>query len=187
MKAKAGNEEKHPGNKYLSAYFVSDRELTLAELREYLSRQLPDYMIPSYFMKLEQIPLTANGKVDRKTLEEQGRRLYLSSTYTAPQNEIEQEIANVWKEVLHLEKVGIHDNYFELGGTSLDILKINKRLGEIFQVEVPVVIMFIHTTVHALANYLMDEAKEVRDRSDALERGKRDKKQRLQKRRGRKS
>jgi acyl carrier protein len=141
-------------------------------------------MIPSYFVRLDRIPLTSNGKVDRKALDSYGKRLYLSTTYTPPQNEIEKKITNIWKEVLHLEKVGIHDNYFELGGTSLDILKINKRLAEIFHVNVPVVIMFIYTTVHSLADYLLHEAKEIRDRAAALKRGKQDKMQRLKRRRG---
>jgi acyl-CoA synthetase (AMP-forming)/AMP-acid ligase II len=169
---------------HLCAYLVVEGELGLSQLREHLSQQLPDYMIPSTFVKLGKIPLTPNGKVDRKTLDANGKRLHLSVAYTAPRNEMEKKIAGVWKEVLHVDRVGTHDNYFEMGGTSLDIIKINRRLEEIFQINVPVVAMFMHTTVHSLANFLLQETDELHDRSAELKRGKRDKMQQLQKRKG---
>ncbi|MCX6584758.1 MAG: non-ribosomal peptide synthetase [Candidatus Aminicenantes bacterium] len=177
-------------DQHLYAYIaVNDQgegegEFNLSLLRSYLSEKLPDYMIPSYFVQVEGIPLTASGKVDRKALDLIGKQLAPDAAYTAPQNELEKKIAEAWKEVLHLEKVGIHDNYFELGGTSFDIIKINRKLKEIFQIEVPMVVMFRHTTVHAFAAFLNQENGDIHDRAAALERGKRDKRERLQRRKG---
>jgi len=173
-------------DQHLYAYIAvkGEGEFNSSLLRGYLSEKLPGYMIPSAFVQVEQIPLTANGKVDRKALDTIGKKLASDAAYTAPQNELEKKIAEAWKEVLHLEKVGIHDNYFELGGTSFDIIKINRKLKEIFQIEVPMVIMFRHTTVHAFAAFLNQENGDIHDRATALERGKRDKRERLQRRKG---
>ena len=172
------------GDKYLAAYFVSDEEIPHEELRVHLLKKLPDYMIPSYFVQVDNIPLTANGKVDRKALDSIGKPLTSSSTYTAPQNELEKKIAEAWQEVLHLDKVSIHDNYFELGGTSFDILKINRKLKDIFQIDVPVVDMFRYTTIHDFAANLKKESQDIHDQSLSLARGNRHKKERLQRLKG---
>jgi amino acid adenylation domain-containing protein len=173
-------------DQHLYAYIAvkGEGEFNSSILRSYLSDKLPAYMIPSSFVQVEEIPLTANGKVDRKALDRTGKKLASDAAYIAPQNELEKKIAEVWKEVLHLERVGIHDNYFELGGTSFDIVKINRKLKELFQIEVPLVVMFRHTTVHGFAAYLNKESGDIHDRAAALERGKRDKRERLQRRKG---
>src|SRR6185312_1956470 len=110
--------EENDGNKQLVAYVVSEAETT--ELRGYLHGRLPDYMIPSAWMKLDTLPLTLNGKVDRRALPApDSQRPDLSSTYVAPRSAIEREIAAVWQEVLGLESVGVADKFFDLGGHSL--------------------------------------------------------------------
>ena len=177
-------QEKDGGNKYICAYFVSNSEYKISELREYLSMELPDYMIPSFFVRLEKIPLTPNGKVDRKALEVLGKRLAQGTVYVPPRNEAESKMVDIWKEVLQLEKVGIHDNYFDLGGTSFEIIRINSKLKEIFQMDIPVVTMFRYPTVRSLTQYLSNIKTEIRDRSTSLKRGKGEKMQQLQKRRG---
>jgi amino acid adenylation domain-containing protein len=179
---------------HLSAYIVARGEFSVSRLREYLGQELPAYMIPSHFVQVEKIPLTPNGKVDRKALELYGTRLDTGTAYVASRDETEEKLAAVWKEVLQLDRVGIHDNYFELGGTSFDIININRRIKERFQVDIPIVTMFRYTTVHTLAQYLKhsdskSDNKEVeiastRDRSAALERGKAGRQQRLRKRQG---
>jgi tyrocidine synthetase-3 len=172
--------------KFLFAYVISreGKPIDVAESKHLLSRKLPPYMIPSYFVQLEKIPLTPNGKIDRKALDIMGKQLELVTPYTAPRNEVEKKIADIWKEVLHVERVGIHDNYFDLGGTSFGVIRINSKLKKAFNVEIPIVTMFRYTTVHSLANYLDNGEKEIPDRVFELERGKRDKDQMLQKRRG---
>ena len=97
-------------------------------------------------------------------------------------------VVNTWKEVLQHDDVGIHDNYFDLGGTSFDILRINGKLKEIFRIDIPLVSMFTYPTVHSFAVYLenirQDKVPEIRDRADLLERSKLDRKQLLQRRKG---
>ena len=161
------------GTKRLTAYIVSQKEITVSELRSYLAGKLPDYMIPSYFVQIEKVPLTPNGKIDKKALNKYGTKLASGSTYQEPRNAVEEKIAAVWTEALNLDKVGIHDNYFELGGTSLDIIKVNLKLQEHFQREIPVVAMFRYTTIHSLAGYFNDEETDIRDRGKEMKRGKR--------------
>lgn len=172
------------GERYLCVYIVSEEKLTVQDLMEYLSKELPDFMIPSSFVQVEKIPLTPNGKVDGKALDLLGKRLDAGTIYAAPGNEIEKKIVETWKEVLRLDKIGIHDNYFELGGTSFEIININTKLKEIFDKDIPIVTMFRYTTVHTLAKYLSDGEGEIRDREDASKRGKKDMMRQLQRRRG---
>ncbi len=172
------------GANFLAAYLVTQKVISVQDVRDFLSKGLPDYMVPTKLVSLKSMPLTPNGKIDRKGLDLLGEQLGTGKEYVPPQNQLEQQIAGVWQEVLGLEKVGIHDNYFELGGTSFDLIKGNHRLKEVLGKNVPVVAMLRHTTVHALANYLNQQEEQLQDRSDKLERGKMDRKKRLQRRRG---
>ncbi len=176
------DKEDDNGNKYLTAYIISEEELVVSELREYLSGQLPDYMIPSHFLQIERIPLTPNGKVDRDALDLYSKRIKPGTAYTAPQNDIERKIVDIWKQTLKADRIGIHDNYFELGGTSFDVLQINRKLKEAFGVDISIAAMFRYTTVHTIANYLNNEVPEIRGRVEEFKRGKMDKMQRLRKR-----
>jgi amino acid adenylation domain-containing protein len=139
------------GEKYLCAYIVAHSPGPLA-LRQYLSRTLPGYMIPSYFVQIEDMPLTPNGKVDRKTLPEPGARPV--SDYVAPATDNERKIAEIWKKTLGLEKVGIHDNFFDVGGNSLKIVKLSVELKNRMGKEIPVAKMFQYPTIASLAGYI---------------------------------
>jgi amino acid adenylation domain-containing protein len=151
----------HDGNgdqKHLSAYIVSDKEWAAPELREYLSKKLPGYMIPSYVVQLEKIPLTANGKVDKKTLASLNVGPGTGSDFAAPQNDIEKRIAAVWMEILQLDKVSIHENFFDLGGTSLDLVRADVRFKEVFNSEEDFISKILqYTTIRSLAQYLNRE------------------------------
>jgi tyrocidine synthetase-3 len=182
------------GHKYLCAYLVAgpsmeEEKLEVEVLRDYLARKLPHYMIPAYFELLDKIPLTPNGKVDRKALPEPGAfRLTPTVTYVEPGSPLEKTVAAIWSAELGLERVGINDNFFDLGGNSLDVVKVNSRLREALGMNVPVVSQFRYRTVGSLAQYLNREAADglVReDRTDALQRGERDKLRRLQMRKRR--
>lgn len=116
------------GNKFLVGYFVSDRELTVGNLRSQLSTILAEYMIPKYFIQIPEIPLTINGKVNRTALPTPSNHLAIESEYVVPTNTLEKVIADIWVEVLGLEKVGINDNFFELGGDSIKAIQISARL-----------------------------------------------------------
>ena len=112
------------GSRYLCAYIVWEEERTAVQMRDFLLKELPDYMVPSYFVGIDAIPLTANGKIDRKALPEPLENINTGVKYTAPRNELENELADIWSNELDIERVGIDDEFFVLGGDSLKAMKI---------------------------------------------------------------
>ncbi|GBC61781.1 non-ribosomal peptide synthetase [Desulfonema ishimotonii] len=141
--------------KELVAYVTGSALLNTETLRDHLKTALPDYMIPACFVQLDALPLTSGGKVDRKSLPEpQGFRPRMAAAYVSPRTDAEQRIAEVWQEVLRLDRVGLHDNFFDLGGHSLLVIKVQSRLEEIFGRDIQTVELFRHPTVSALAGYL---------------------------------
>ncbi|UCH92568.1 MAG: non-ribosomal peptide synthetase, partial [Candidatus Aminicenantes bacterium] len=150
--------------KYLAAYIVlsepgaSEQGPVMAALREYLSQTLPDYMIPSYFICLEKMPLNSAGKVDRKSLPEPDEsRPELAVSYLEPQTDVEIMIADIWKEVLGIDKVGIYDNFFDLGGTSLKLIQVYSRLKDVIQKDISPLHLFRYTTIVSLTRYFIQE------------------------------
>ncbi len=156
-------------NKYICAYITGDREFTVSELREYLLKELPEYMVPSYFIQLEKLPLTANGKIDRKALPEPDGSITTGAEYVAPESEIEDKLAKIWQEVLEIEKVGINDNFFELGGHSLKAINIVAKIHKVLNVSVPLREMFKTPTIKELANYVEGTSKSVYSRIEPVE------------------
>jgi tyrocidine synthetase-3 len=160
--------ERHPGDRCLCAYIVNGEAIdkpigravakptgiNVQELREFLLNKLPEYMIPSYFVLMDAIPLTSSGKVNRKTLPLPDRDIDTGVTYVAPRSEEEKIIGRIWQEILQLDRVGIHDNFFDLGGNSLKIITVTGKLKESFKWDIPVVIPFRYPTISALAQYL---------------------------------
>jgi len=141
------------GEKRLVAYIVS--EAGPDELRDFLRQHLPAYMIPAAWVKLEALPLTANGKVDRRALPDpDSQRPELSSAYIAPRTAIEREIAEVWQEVLGVEGVGADDNFFDLGGHSLHAIRVHGKLCAKFGNELSLVQLFQFPTITALAGLI---------------------------------
>ncbi len=141
-------------DKTLVAYIVPEQlpAPTVTVLRSSLARTLPDYMIPSVFVVLEELPLTPTGKVDRKALPNPGTsRPELDIEYVAPKNPVEQELARLWSEVLSLDRVGIRDNFFDLGGHSLAATRVVTRVVKTFRVEVPLQALFAAPTVAEMA------------------------------------
>ena len=122
------------------------------QLRSYLLGKLPDYMVPAFLVILEQLPLTANGKVDRKALPMPERgRLEMVGEYVEARNEVEAKLVEIWSEVLGIERVGVHDNFFELGGHSLLAVQVITRVRSVFKVELPVRSLFEAPTVAGLS------------------------------------
>jgi acyl carrier protein len=130
--------------------------LSTTEVRSFLKERLPEYMVPSTFVTLEALPLTPNGKVNRQALPapESGRRA-AGVVYEAPRTEAEQIVSEIWCEALHLEQVGINDNFFDLGGNSLLLVKVHSKLQEAFSKKISMVEMFRRATVVSLASYLV--------------------------------
>ncbi|MFE8605167.1 non-ribosomal peptide synthetase [Archangium violaceum] len=144
--------EDSPGDKRLVGY-VAPREgqdLEVATLKADLKEKLPDYMVPAALVKLDKLPLTPNGKVDRKALP-MPEREETSHEYVAPRNDTEERLAQLWAEVLHVSRVGVHENFFDLGGHSLLATQVLSRIREAFQVELPLRVLFEATTVAMLA------------------------------------
>ncbi len=145
--------EDSPGDKRLVAYVVPNPgEIpTTSELRQFLKEKLPDYMVPSAFVSLDALPLTSNGKLDRRALpaaDWTGRDR--EETFVAPRTPVEEVLAGIWSQVLGLERVGIHDNFFELGGHSLLATQIISRIRDTFQVELSLRCLFEAPTVVSL-------------------------------------
>jgi hypothetical protein len=136
--------------KRLIAYVVpsKDQMLQINSLRSFLKEKLPDYMIPSDFIKIEEVPLLSNGKIDRKALPlPEGARPQLDEAFVAPRSSTEEDLAKIWADVLHLDRVGIHDNFFDLGGHSLVATKVMSRVQKVFNLKLPLRILFEAPTV----------------------------------------
>ena len=119
------------GGQELIAYFAAEQELSAAALRAHVIAALPDYMVPAYFVQLEQLPIKVMGKVDRQALPApETAALAIGSPYQAPQSETESLLADVWQAVLNREQIGVHDNYFNLGGDSIIAIQLTSRLRE---------------------------------------------------------
>jgi amino acid adenylation domain-containing protein len=151
----------NPGDNYLCSYIVlhsSHSTCSSKSLREYLSNSLPDYMIPSYFVQVKRIPLTPNGKLDRKALP--APVITGEEKYTAPRNPLEQKLVEIWSEVLakdggHLE-IGIDDSFFELGGHSLKATFLISKLHKKLDMKIPLLEIFKRKTIRRLSEYIKE-------------------------------
>ncbi|QHG14920.1 hypothetical protein A6V25_26010 [Nostoc sp. ATCC 53789] len=159
--------EDEPGNKRLVAYIVPKQHLDTSELLCYLKQKLPEYMLPSAFVKLlDALPLTPSGKIERRALPAPLSRetRNISTDLIPPRTVTEEVLAGIWSDVLGLEKVGIHDNFFALGGHSLSAMQVIARLREIFKVELPISCLFDYPTVielnRQISEYRQKEAGE---------------------------
>ena len=148
--------EDESGSTRLIAYVVaSNGALQTAELRHYMQQRLAEYMVPSSFVVLEALPRTPNGKIDRRALPEaDGARADAQAVYIAPRSGMERTIASIWQELLKVEKVGVNDNFFGLGGHSLLLVNAHSKVTEVLKVKVSMVDMFKYPTISALAEHL---------------------------------
>ncbi|HLP59996.1 MAG TPA: condensation domain-containing protein, partial [Candidatus Deferrimicrobium sp.] len=160
-------QEEKSGDKYLCAYVVSDGEYGISELREYLSLELPDYMIPSYFVPLDKIPQTPSGKVDRRALPKPG--LNAGGNYTAPRNKIEKKLVELWAGILGRDEwhtsqlqtsLGIDDNFFQLGGHSLKATILVSKIHRELEVKVELMEIFRTPTIRHIARLIRGLKKE---------------------------
>jgi amino acid adenylation domain-containing protein/non-ribosomal peptide synthase protein (TIGR01720 family) len=145
------------GEKSLVAYVIADRECppSTSELRGFLRERLPHNMVPSAFVFLDAFPTTSSGKVDRQALPgPEGVCAQSTMVYAAPQTELERIIAGIWQETLQIDNVGRNDNFFDLGGHSLLVVHVHRRLQERFEADLSLIEMFRYPTVGSLAHYL---------------------------------
>jgi amino acid adenylation domain-containing protein/non-ribosomal peptide synthase protein (TIGR01720 family) len=149
--------EDEPGEKRLVAYLIpasGEDVFSIVELRAYLRQRLPEYMVPSGYLVMEEFPLTPNGKVDRQALPApEGAQV--EADYVAPRNAIEEALVDIWRGILGVEVIGINDNFFELGGHSLMATRVLSKVRAIFRLELPLRVLFECGTVADLARAMV--------------------------------
>ncbi len=139
---------KEKEGKYLVAYYISKQEIEITQLRNYLLEKLPEYMIPSYFVHLEEFPITANGKIDKKLLPHP--ELKIGDDYLAPVTKVEKLLVKIWSDILGIEKIGVANNFFALGGDSIKSIQIASRIRN-EGYELSIQDLFKHQTIKALS------------------------------------
>jgi len=147
------------GNLRLVGYVVAENEFDRSGLLHYLRDRLPDYMVPAIWVRLNSIPLTSNGKVDKKALPDPDTSTLATTGFVAPRNELEITLAGIWRQLLGVERVGIHDNFFELGGNSLLIMRLASHLKAILDKKIGVITLFQYPTIKSLMDYLNENGK----------------------------
>src|SRR6185369_3296145 len=151
------------GEQRLVAYVVTEQALSRSELRDHLRELLPEYMAPSFFVFLDALPLTTNGKLDRDALPDP-QYAGTGDVYEAPRTAIEEIVSGIWSEVLKTQQVGVYENFFDLGGHSLLATKVIARVRDLLRVEIPVRSLFEYPTVAALSEHI----ERVRDKGQHL-------------------
>ena len=146
----------NPDDPQLVAYLVpaGAEAPQTATLRDFLKQKLPEHMVPALYVTLEKLPLTPNGKVDRKALPAPQGQRSSDKQFVAPKGGVEQAVAAIWKEILHVDQVGVDDNFFDFGGHSLQVVQVQNRLRETLNVDVPVLKLFQFPTVRTLAKFI---------------------------------
>jgi amino acid adenylation domain-containing protein len=163
-------ESSRPWSTYGNEVLTQPSEQYKAQrLRQYLREHLPEYMVPSRFLWVRELPMTRNGKLNRAALPAADRpRSDLNSAYSLPGNEVEAKLAGIWQEVLGLERVGVHDNFFDLGGHSLLLVKLHSRLTQLFDTSLSIIDLFRLPSVSALSRAISAERNGVNTLASAL-------------------
>ncbi|RAL25792.1 non-ribosomal peptide synthetase [Thermoflavimicrobium daqui] len=143
---------------YLCAYVVLNEPISSSELKKYLKQKLPDYMIPSFILEMDQLPLTTNGKVDRKALPLPNESKH-QVVYVPPTTEMEKQLVEIWQHVLGIDRVGITDHFFHIGGHSLKIIQLVSMIHQKLQIELPVRAIFEYPSIQELTSYLAEREK----------------------------
>ncbi|MDZ8187884.1 MAG: amino acid adenylation domain-containing protein [Nostoc sp. ChiSLP02] len=148
-----------PGDLRLVAYIIPNQKaITISEVRHFLSTKLPQYMLPSAFVVLDAMPLTPNGKVNRRALPApDSSRQQPEATFVAPRNEVERQLTQIWEQLLGVQPIGIKDNFFELGGHSLLAVKLFWQIEKTFNQNLPLATLFQSSTIEALAKIISPE------------------------------
>ncbi|MGH9928699.1 MAG: phosphopantetheine-binding protein, partial [Pyrinomonadaceae bacterium] len=168
----AATRSEDGADKRLVAYVVGEAgaRVEVERLREYLEERLPDYMVPGLIVEKERLPLTSNGKVDRRVLSEwEQTRVEERSEYEAPRTKVEKKVAEIWEEVLGVERIGLHDSFFELGGHSLIVMRVASRIYKTFNVELSLHDFFKAPTIADLGMAIVLKHTESQDREKVMQ------------------
>lgn len=144
------HEDDH-GDKSLCAYFTADSTLTVGELKQSLSKVLPNYMVPAYFIQLDHMPLTSNGKIDRKSLPSPEENIQTGSEYIEPQTGVEKQLLPIWQDVLAVKKISVKDHFFDVGGNSLRATKLAAKINQKLNIRISVRNVFEWQTIEQMA------------------------------------
>jgi len=145
------------GKKRLISYVVANGSFSKEEMSVYLKSKLPEYMIPSIWIRLDRLPLTSNGKIDKKALPDFDAEEQLKSQYEAPKDDLEQELADIWQSVLGSAKIGVNDNFFDLGGHSLIAVQIMTGIENKTGIKLPISVLFRYPTIRTLHHFIHKE------------------------------
>ncbi|WP_313559736.1 non-ribosomal peptide synthetase, partial [Ruminiclostridium cellobioparum] len=159
VEAREAPDERGP--RYLCAYLVSDKKTQYKDIRRYLLDIFPEYMVPEYFVTIDSMPLTSNGKLDRKALPDPLKIYNQESIYEGPNNEIEEKISVIWQEILGVEQIGINENFFEMGGNSLKVSAMLAKLHKQLNIVIPLKEMFRLPTIKGLAQIIEDSGEKI--------------------------
>ncbi|TCI85724.1 non-ribosomal peptide synthetase [Tenacibaculum sp. M341] len=159
-------KENAQGDTFLCAYFIAKEELGTELLREHLSVRIPTYMMPSYFMQIDEIPQTHNNKIDVRKLPEP--KANIQTRYEAPTNNIEKTIGEVWEQTLGVEKIGINDNYFNLGGDSLKAIGLIFEINKLLQSSLTIADLYTYQTVAELSKAVFEGDLQVQEKALTL-------------------
>ncbi|WP_432409142.1 amino acid adenylation domain-containing protein [Wukongibacter sp. M2B1] len=138
-------------NKNLVAFYTSDEEVNGQSLKEYLLKKLPEYMLPTFFIKVDEIPLSSNGKIDRRALKQVQLKVIESSVFVNPENEREEKLIRIWNDILNVDEIGACNDFFEIGGSSLKAIVLSVKINDEFGVQIPLVDIFELKTVRKIA------------------------------------
>ncbi|MGL4800424.1 MAG: amino acid adenylation domain-containing protein, partial [Cellulosilyticaceae bacterium] len=152
------------GNQHLCGYYTANKTIEVSALRNHISQKLPHYMIPSFFVQLESMPLSANGKLDRKRLPEVDFKSALNETYVEPTTAIEKELAAIWLKLLNVDQVGVTHQFFELGGHSLIAAKLTAEIQSAFGIQMTLNKVFEKPTIKEQALYIEEAARHMQEK-----------------------
>jgi len=155
----------------LVGYYTGKEKINSKELATHLKQELPEYMVPNYFKFIEELPLTKNGKIDKKALKAvNSSQLNMETPFVDPKGEIEELLSNIWKEVLLLKQVSVHDDLIALGGHSLAAIRITARINEEIEMKFPLNKIFEFPTIARYAQYIEDTLIELLDEKNKVSR-----------------
>jgi acyl carrier protein len=151
------------GGTRLVAFLVTSEKETMsgAEMRDYLSKRVPAYMVPTFFIELDQMPLTPNGKVDRKALPDPDQSEIVEREYVAPRTPVEEVLGDIWSDVLGVEQISVHDDFFDLGGHSLLATQVISRVRKTYNIELPLRRLFETPTIARFAELIEEQKDQV--------------------------
>eukprot|EP00833_Pecoramyces_ruminatium_P009660 jgi/Orpsp1_1/1183692/evm.model.c7180000086304.1 len=172
------DQKKENGEKYLVCYYISNGDeeiISNKTIRKYLSKKLPRYMVPNYYIRINELPLSITGKLNRKALPEPKKKDFITETYVAPVNNIEKVICNIYEDIFNIQgiKIGRMQDFYELGGDSLNAIRISSRIEKELKIKIYIKDIMSHSMIYDLSKYIesiMNDEKSDRNKMEIISR-----------------